>query len=369
MGRRWGKTYMCGAYALAVADFGGSVAWVAPSYKNSRPMWRFVERHVSQAPRVELLRSLRTAEFPSGGRIAIHSGDNNGDSLRSEDFDLVIVDEAARVTEAAIYDAIMPTLADRGGRLVAISTPKGRNWFYREFMRAKNGAKDYAAFTAPSVANPIRTIQEAYWRAKDLVSSRTWRQEWNAEFVDDTGGTFRGVRALATATRRDVAQDGHYYTFGVDWGRTNDFTVITVLDTSAQEVVARDRFTDTDWLTQMNRVVSLANKFKPYAIWAESNSMGGPLAEALAQRGLPIRPFVTTNESKRAIIDALALAFEGGKLRITDDEDLLTELEAYETKTTRLGTVTSGAPPGLHDDGVISLALAWQGLTSGSVFL
>ena len=48
-GRRYGKTYMAGVYALTAADLGGAVAWVVPVYKNARAPWRFAEAAVSPA--------------------------------------------------------------------------------------------------------------------------------------------------------------------------------------------------------------------------------------------------------------------------------------------------------------------------------
>ncbi len=92
--------------------------------------------------------------------------------------------------------------------------------------------------------------------------------------------------------------------------------------------------------------------------------MGDPLIEELFyERGLPVQPFVTTNKSKTRIIDALALACEHGKIGIPADASwLIHELEAFEQRSTSLlGLPTYAAPDGMHDDGVISLALAYSG--------
>lgn len=360
---------MSGVYALAVADFGGAVAWVVPTYKNSRPVWRFIEQQAKRSPLIRVLRSDKIVEFPSGGRVSVYSADSDADSIRSDAFDLAIVDEAARVTEEAVYDAIMPTLADSAGRLMAISTPKGRNWFYRDFMRAKGGAADMFAVKAPTYANPLPNIRAAYLLAKERVSARTFAQEWNAEFVDDTGGVFRNVRLCSTATPQSEPFKDHFYAFGVDWGRTTDSTVITVIDTTLRACVYLDRFTEVDWTTQLMRLQALADKFRPYIVWAEANSMGGPLTEELSRRDVPVVPFTTTNDSKRSIIDALALALERQDIHIVPDETMINELEAYEVTTTGTGLVKMGAPPGLHDDCVMSLALAWQACTRGALFL
>lgn len=366
MGRRWGKTVMAGTWGLTAADFGAAVAWIAPTYRNSRPLWRFAESRV-RGTAADVSRSERVISFPSGGWLGIYSGDNP-DAMRGESFDLVILDEASRLAEDTWTDAIQPTLADRAGKALLISSPRGKNWFYREWLRGQNGTPGYASFTAPSSANPNPNIKRAAELAKIRVSDRTYRQEWLAEFVDDGGGVFRGVRAVATAEPQAAPIAGHYYVFGVDWGRTNDFTVITVVDTTLRSVVHLDRMTGVDWNTQLSRLEVLAAKFKPYIIYAESNSMGGPLTEELARRNVPVQVFNTTNASKRAVIDALALAFERQDIHIIPDPELLSELDAYEVSTSPSGTVTMSAPSGMHDDCVMSLAIAWQACSQGSAF-
>lgn len=188
MGRRWGKTFMCGVYALTIADYGGAVAWIAPTYKNARPLWRFAESHCAGTS-VVITRAERAISFPSGGRISIYSADNI-DAVRGESFDVVIIDEAARVAEEAWTEAIQPTLADRDGRAMLISTPKGRNWFWREFQRGVAREPDYAAFTAPSEANPNPSIREAARRARLVIPDRVYRQEWLAEFVEEASVVF-----------------------------------------------------------------------------------------------------------------------------------------------------------------------------------
>ena len=60
------------------------------------------------------------------------------------------------------------------------------------------------------------------------------------------------------------------------------------------------------------------------------------------------------------LIDGLALAFERGAIRIPNDPVLVAELEAYEMKRTPGGMLTYSAPSGMHDDCVMSLALAWS---------
>lgn len=359
MGRRWGKSYMATTYALTCADMGGTVAWIAPTYRNSRPLWRSAERAIaSVAQHLNVRRADHEISFPSGGSLFVYSADNP-DAIRGMSFDVVIVDEASRISEEAWTDAILPTLADRAGHAMLISTPKGRNWFYREWLKARNGAKDAAAFQAPSSANPIESIREAFERARETVSDRTFRQEWMAEFVDDGGGVFRSIAEAVRATQQTAPVDGHTYVAGLDWALSNDYTVLTIIDQTASEVAHIERFTMTDYSLQRERIAAACARFNVYMVVAESNAMGKPNNDELRRAGIRLRDFNTSNASKAEIIERLAAAFDHRALAIYDDRNLVEELQAYEASRLDSGAMRYGAPEGVHDDMVMSLALAW----------
>lgn len=188
MGRRYGKSTMVGCTLTAAAASGNRCAIGAPNYRNTRPLWRWAENAVRPLVKSGLAvvnRSERTIEFPSvGGFLGVYSLDNP-DSMRGEWFDLVAIDEAARVSEEAWTDVIQPCLADYAGQAFLISTPKGRNWFWREFIAGQEDGKYIKSWTAPSSDNPMPSIRAAVEKAKQRVSDNTFRQEWMAEFVED----------------------------------------------------------------------------------------------------------------------------------------------------------------------------------------
>jgi len=98
--------------------------------------------------------------------------------------------------------------------------------------------------------------------------------------------------------------------------------------------------------------------------------MGEPLVEQLQRDGLPVQGLTTTAQNKTEIIEALALAIERGEVTLLDDETQIAELEAYDLERLPSGTFRYGAPEGMHDDCVMSLALAWHAVSdSGPLFL
>lgn len=370
MGRRWGKTTLGGTYALACARRGAAVAWVVPSYRNARPLWRFCEqRTAAVADRMRINRADMMMEFPGGGSLGIYTAENDG-SIRGESFHVAIIDEAAMIREETYTDVIMPTLADYNGRCLLISTPKGLNWFYAEFQRGLADGQGQASFHAPTSANLKPNIQRAFELVRGRVPERTYRQEWLAEFVEDGGIVFRNVDALATLKPQLVPIPGHTYVGGVDWGRFNDATVFAVLDATTHELAYVDRMVETNFHLQLTRLQALHQRFGVTTWEAEYNSLGGPQVEALQNAGLPVQAFTTTNATKAKIIDDLALALEQGTLRLLDDAVLCGELKAYTSERLPSGMIRYGAPAGMHDDHVMALALGVMNLgMEGALFL
>jgi hypothetical protein len=276
----------------------------------------------------------------------------------------------ARHLEQAWTAAIRPTLTDLKGGAWFFSTPKGRNYFWQLHQMGARGG-DWKAHHAPTSANPHIDPQEIE-HARQALPERIFAQEYLAQFLEDGGGVFRRVTAAVDLTLpaephlARAVDDGRAYVIGVDWGRHNDFTVFAVIDAKERAVVAIDRFTQIDYAIQMQRLRALHHRFPRAPIMAEVNSMGGPLVEALQRQALPVRAFQTTQASKAQAIEALALAFERGDLRIPAVQWLVDELLSFEQERMASGAMRYGAPPGGHDDAVMALAICWMGVVGAS---
>lgn len=363
-GRRWGKTVLGAIVALSEAVEGKKIAWIAPTYKLSRPLWRLVESAATPLREygAEINRSEHFVEFRRRGFIGIFSGDAVDCGVRGYDFDGVVIDEAAMLSETHWTDAIQPTLADRDGWVMAISTPRGRqNWFYREWARGREGNPRYKAWHAPSAANPSPQIRRAALEAIERVPERTYRQEWLAEFIENEGAVFRNIAACLTPGDVQTSHANHEVVIGVDWAQSVDFTAISVFCSTCRRELELDRFNQVDWALQRGRLAALANKWQASEILVERNSIGSPLLEALRDEDLPVIGFTTTAASKAKIIQSLALAFEREEAMWLDNPIGVAELEAFEAQASGItGRVTYSAPDGMHDDTVIARALAWR---------
>jgi hypothetical protein len=369
-GRRMGKTTLA-VDLMDPALRGFPVAYFAPTYQMLEEVWRgarstyapITGRVSVQHHRLELL---------TGGLIDFWSLDSP-DPARGRKYKRVLIDEAAMIRhlKEAWEKAIRPTLTDYVGDAWFFSTPKGLTYFWELFQLGLDPARpEWACWQIPTSANPFLPASEIEDARRDLPE-QVFQQEYLAEFLADGAGVFRRVSEAATATAQAERQPGHQYVMGVDWGKLNDFTVLSVIDVTLGQQVALDRFNQLDYLgVQVPRLKALYEKFRPHAIIAEQNSIGVPVIEALVREDLPVTPFVTTQATKAAVIEGLSLAFEQSALAILPDPVQLGELRAYSAERLPSGLLRYGAPEGLHDDCVMALAFAWEGAkTSGPLLL
>lgn len=313
---------------------------------------------------ITISESERRMDFEGGGMIAIRST-HTPDNLRGAGLDYAVLDEAAFMEPRVWPEVVRPMLLERRGGALFLSTPFGRNHFWHLYQLGLDPEEmQWATFHFTSMDNPLIPSEE-FDHIKRTTSQRVWREEYLAEFVEDAGQVFQGVRDAATASLQSEPRAGHRYIMGCDWGRDDDYTALAIIDATAQEMVALERFRKITWSHQRNRLRILAKKWNVALIWAEANSMGTVLVEDLQREGLPVRPFMTTLRSKAPLIEGLSLAIERGDLALLPDEVLLNELTSYTLERLQGGGYRYSAPAGMHDDTVIATALAWYGVQTG----
>lgn len=350
---------------------GATVVWLAPTIQQTRIGWE--EFRHSAGGEAEFKETHKEIWYRTGGRVIFRSLDEP-DNARGLTADGVVMDEASLILSRAYYEVVRPMISDTNGWVLMMGTPKGRNWFWQEWIRAKDerASNSWAVPTlgvaiqgeqlvrAPHpMENPTFPFEEALsiWRQ---TPERIFSQEFLAEFIEESGAVFRKVDESAVAIQQQKAVPGGIYMIGVDWARHNDFTVYAVVECRTASLVFLDRFRDIDFHTQVQRLRALNERFQPMSIIAEDNAMGLPVVEQVQRLGLPVRAFHTTAESKRFAIETLANAFERGVIKVLNDEALIAELKAFAMDRLPSGAFRYGAPEGMHDDTVIALALAWS---------
>lgn len=372
-GRRWGKTFVAAALALKYMLDGKRVWWVAPSLRVTTEGWRYLYPAARQLQdvfgkqRVRISRSLgdRMIGFELDdyreGSIEFRSADSDNvdETLRGAGLDLLIVDEAAMIDDY-VWDAVLqPSLIDKQGRAIIISTPKGKNWFYRLCRYAADGGdRDWRHYHFTTYDNPHIPGREIN-RLRKTMPEYIFRQEILAEFVDTSGLVFQNVRECVGDYLEIPPEEGHTYVIGADWARTEDYTVFAVFDIDTKKFVKMVRIGTISFSSQIEALEELYQEYRPYAVVSEANAVGAALTEELASRDIPVVPFHTTASTKKDAIDALALAFERREVTIPNDAQVIDELESFTMHRMKSGNVRYAAPRGGHDDVVMAMALAY----------
>ncbi len=353
-GRRWGKTMLGTLLCMSYGLQGKRAWWIAPSYAISEVGWRPLRKFAAQIPFASINKVERIIRYPGGGEVRVRSADDP-QSLRGEGLDFVVFDEASYTKKEAWTEAVRPALADRNGRALFISTPRGRNWLYDLFRLGESGEPGWASFRFPTSSNPHIPPEEIEAARRDLPEI-IFRQEFLAEFVDSNGAVFRKVHDAISTDIPTERLPERQYIIGVDVASSNDYTVVVVMD-DMRRVVFIDRFNRTEYPVLADRIAAISQMWKPERVIVESNAMGAAVVDMLAERGVPVMGFTTTQASKIAIVQSLALAFETGQITIPNHPVLIGELLSFEGKRNPLGTMSYSAPDGMHDDCVMALCI------------
>lgn len=354
--------------------------YVAPTYSQAKsiaivdPMMlkRYIPSEVCKKPFNE---SELRQEFITGSVLEIKGADKP-DSIRGVGWSGVVLEEWAMMRHGRqIWEEILePILRENKGWAMFIFTPKGRNFACEYFERAKidkSGDWDWS-FLSASQSSLISA--DEILKARDTMPERIFKQEFECEFLEDASSVFHGVEQCMGGVLEEPEHRTRYV-MGVDLGRTNDFTVLTVIDIGGNNVVAHQRFTDTSWAIQKERIVLLAKKYNNAQIVIDATgfSAGSVIAEELKEApiekdlkmsGLRVIPFKFTAQSKKPLVEKLIVTIEQHLISYPNIPELIDELKAFTYDVTPFGNVRYMAPEGLYDDCVMSLGLAVWGLGS-----
>jgi phage terminase large subunit-like protein len=353
IGRQFGKTLLGINQLLywAINDRGCQIAWVTPVYKQGKKVFAELERATKNSGLFEFNKSdLRVTGF--GSSIEFFSGERP-DNIRGNTFHYMVVDEMAFTRPELWNEVLSATVMVKGRKVIFISTPKGKNHFHTLCMQPNYDPRyKYIHFT--SYENPMIAPEELEERKRSLPD-HIFRQEYLAEFIDNASGLFKNVRQSAGTWTKG----GKCYA-GLDIGRADDYTVLTILNEKG-EMIYVNRWRHDEWNKIIDKVADVIRAYQAVTL-IEVNNQGDIFFEMLSSRLRNlVNPFTTTSKTKPVIIEDLALAFEQADVKVADEQWLIDELENFTyiyNPNTR--SVQYSAPQGLHDDGVISLALAWH---------
>lgn len=303
----------------------------------------------------------------SQSRIEFHSA-HVPDRLRGAGLDLVIIDEAADVSDYTWKMVIKPMLLDASGHAIILGTPRGtQHWLHRVFLMGQNAehAGRYASIQLPTRENPHIPPPEIEEYRREM-SDAEFRQEFEAEFIDGVNAAFTNVSECVAGELLPRGCTGAPYITGIDLGQLDSYTVLSSINCRTERFEGFARFNRMDWSLQTARIAGHLAAF-PGPCVVDATGIGGPVCELI--RNIPrcrMEKFVFTPSSRQEILSGLQVAFAYRNITLARVPVLIGELQAMMLQQNRdsNGIVSTrfGVPDGFHDDCVMSLALAWYGL-------
>lgn len=185
-GRRFGKTHLAVRELAKSARYPGRNSWyIAPTYRMCKQIvWDNLKHKLQDLNWVaKINESDLSITLKNSSKISLRGADNP-DSLRGVSLDFAVFDEFAFIDEAAWTSVIRPTLSDRKGSAMFISTPMGRNWAYDLYLKGLDPTEhSWESFQYTTIQGGNVSEEEIDAARRDL-DPRTFRQEYEATFEE-----------------------------------------------------------------------------------------------------------------------------------------------------------------------------------------
>lgn len=358
-----GKTVGCLVWlheqaALGPGD-GANYWWIAPIYPVSRIAFRRLKKFLPAGSFVEN-RSELTITLANGAVIWFKSA-HDPDALYGEDVYAAVIDEATRCKEDS-WIAVRSTLTFTKGPVRIIGNVKGRkNWAYRLARQAEQGAHNthYAKLTAyDAVEGGVLDLEEVE-DAKRVLPKQAFDELYLAIPGDDGGNPF-GRQAIEDCTRELETTVPKVFGWDLARGKRegSDWTVGIGLD-DKRRTCRFYRF-QKPWSEQIKEI-----KFRSgsHGALVDATGVGDPVVETLQRGGGNFEGFHFSEGRRQGILESLAIRITGREIYF--NQETADELDNFEYVYTPSGKVYYRAPEGLHDDCVMSLALANEHFDNG----
>ena len=225
--RQFGKTVLAIAtlveQALRCKLPSPRYVYCAPFLKQSRSVaWDYIKGFVSKIPGAEIREGDLSVNLPNSARISLYGADN-AEGILGIYLDGIVLDEVANFKPDVWSRIIRPTLTDRKGWAMFISTPRGQDAFYELFH-----ACDRPQNRAEWVSMMYRADETGLISAEELESNRriqspaVFRQEYLCDFSAASDNVLITIDVVSAAAQKRFSEyeiSGAPKIIGVDIAR------------------------------------------------------------------------------------------------------------------------------------------------------
>lgn len=174
-------------------------AYIALTYASAKRIaWQYLQDFLKDYPDVKFYQNELKAVIPRGDDVCTVylMGSEDPNTIRGMYLDVLVLDERAFM-RSTIDEVIMPTLSDRKGKLIQISSVNGRNKFYKDYLRYRNlmedGDPNFFAINLNADDTGVIPREELELIKKNMTEE-AYRQEYLNDFSAGDQATFYGAQ-------------------------------------------------------------------------------------------------------------------------------------------------------------------------------
>jgi len=200
--------------------------WISPIYNQAKSVYDTI---VKSADKVILKQNRQDLQitFINGSTLKFLSTDK-ADTIRGFRFTHLIIDEVAFQKELNITQVVLPTLNPTGKKCLMISTPKGKNHFYKWYNKGVSKEDNSIVSFKIKLTECPYNNKELIEAARKSLPPELFKQEYLAEFTDSSNDVFVGIDKVSTVNSYEPGYEQDAY-IGIDTGLTSDMSALTIL--------------------------------------------------------------------------------------------------------------------------------------------
>jgi hypothetical protein len=347
--------------------------WENCRFNNIQPARKYANASMTTYPEFDSVATIATA-----GNVETGRGDTYTDLHGSE---VAFWKDAERIIAGAL----------QGGSPDAVleSTPNGaQGYFYERCMEAYRGEGvwrlhfypwwwdeayriplgegeriEYTDEERALVDKQGLTAEQIKWRRDKIAELKgLFKQEYPEDpitcFLTSGNSYFGDLTDVFTAPMNPDYDPTHEYVAGLDFGQSNDFTAMPVLDVTDKRQVDLLHIRKLEWKEQRRRIAEMYRKWHCKRMGAEKNSIGSVNIEALIEMGLTVQEFETNNASKSRIMSDLYEGVHTNGWKLQDHPAERHEMQTFVSTQLPSGLWRLAADGEGHDDIVMGLGIA-----------
>lgn len=359
-GRRFGKTTLAIDQIKACAVYRESrIAYIAPTFQQARDIaWAQLRKDFAKAGAIfnEARLEIRVKNINGKESLIVLRGWESIETLRGQSFDLIVIDEVASMRNfwESWQQVVRPTLTDRKGEVIFISTPRGYNHFYDLYMLELTDP-DFKSFHYTSYDNSNIPAEEIDTARKQLTDDR-FAQEYLADFRKTEGLVYKEFdRAIHLFDELPQVQFTETIA-GCDFGFTHPAAVPTLKkDFDGNYWMTEEWYKTGQTDVQIAEYVS-AKKFN--RVYPDPENAGG--IQELRNHGVNVREVIKGSGSVKTGINVVRELLKANRLHIHSScVNTIQEFEMYSYPPKKPGaTYDDENPLKENDDMMDSLRYA-----------